>query len=137
LETAREQPAQLADSNTLIAGLASGSLDVLELDRPQAEARQRIEALEAQVDAWTRARDVAEKSIPVRETALGIARMKADAAARELVRAEAPIAALLGERPDLVRHLTFVHEPRKLPISLGGIFLHWQARLRGAPKGLT
>jgi hypothetical protein len=61
------------------------------------EARQRIEALEAQVDAWTRARDVAEQSIPVRQTAASLAAMRAEAAARELVRVEAPIDTLLKE----------------------------------------
>jgi hypothetical protein len=97
LDELRERPVSKASADAVIAGLASGSLDVLTLDRPQVELREAIEKAEREYAAWGSARDLAEQAIPGRQTAVAFARMKAESAARELVLAEVPIAALLGE----------------------------------------
>lgn len=96
-EELRERPVPQADANSLIAGLASGDVDVMTLDRPQAAARAALEAAEQKAAVWQSARELAAQAVPIRESALGWAKMKADAAARELVRAEVHIDKLLDE----------------------------------------
>jgi hypothetical protein len=93
----RERPVPQADANSLISNLAGGDFDICTLDKPQVDARAALEQAEREMVAWQSARDLAEQTIPGRETALGMAHMTAESAARELVRAETPIAALLGE----------------------------------------
>ena len=86
LNELRETNVTPASSNAVIAGLASGSLDVLELDHPRAELRAKIEAAEQELSAWQSARKVAEEAVPGRERAVEWAQRKSRDAAIMVLR---------------------------------------------------
>ncbi|MGO9238255.1 MAG: hypothetical protein ACLP4V_30740, partial [Methylocella sp.] len=105
LEELRETNVTPASSAAVIAGLASGSLDVLELDRPRAELRAKIEAVEQQLNAWQSARKVAEEAVPGRERAVEWSQRKLHDAAIAVLResnAFAPLADDLDELQERV-----------------------------------
>ncbi len=97
LEELRETNVTPASSAAVIAGLASGSLDVLELDRPRAELRAKIEAAEAELNAWQSARKVAEEAVPVRERAVEWVERNLRSAAIAVLRESVPVAQLADE----------------------------------------
>ena len=86
LDELRETNIAPASSAAVISGLASGSLDVLELDRPRAELRAKIEAAEQELNAWQSARKVAEEAVPGRERAVEWAQRKSRDAAIMVLR---------------------------------------------------
>lgn len=101
LEELKTTNVALASSDAVICGLASGSLDVLELDRPRAESRAKIQAAEQELAAWQSARKVAEEAVPVRERAVENAQRKLRDAAIAVIRESAPVTQLADELEEL------------------------------------
>jgi len=101
LEELKTTNVALASGDTIICGLASGSLDVLELDRPRAESRAKIEAAEQELSAWQSAREVAVESVPARERALEWSQRKLRDAAIAVIRESAPVTQLADELEEL------------------------------------
>ena len=56
LAALREAAAQAQPAGALIASLAAGNADIAELERPQVEARAKLDGAEQEVAAWRRAR---------------------------------------------------------------------------------
>jgi hypothetical protein len=70
LTALREDAAKASPAGAIIASLAAGNTDVLDIDRPQAETRAKIENAEQELAAWRRAREAAEAEIAPRENSL-------------------------------------------------------------------
>jgi len=101
LEELRGTDVAPASSNAVISGLASGSLDVLELDRPRAELRAKIETTEQELNAWQAARKVAEESVPVRERAVEWSQRAVRDAAIAVLRESGAFMPLINELDEL------------------------------------
>ncbi|OAI28693.1 hypothetical protein A1351_11355 [Methylosinus sp. R-45379] len=101
LDAARAEAGNLGRPEAFIASLASGAaINVLELDRPAADARAKVETAEAELDAWRKARDTAKGLIPDRARTVEYAERRVTAAAAEVVRQSIDVDALLREAED-------------------------------------
>ena len=118
LNELRETNIAPASSAAVISGLASGSLDVLELDRPRAELRAKIETTEQELSAWQSARKVAEEAVPGRERAVEWTQRALHDAAVAVLRESNAFAPLTAELDELQER---VIEKR---LALKFLFLH-------------
>ncbi len=98
LDAFRKEAGHIGRSEDFIASLASGvAFDVLEIDRPEADARAKVEAAEQELAAWRRARDVAQGLIPDRKHVLEYAERRVVTAVAEVIRAAVDIDRLIRE----------------------------------------
>jgi hypothetical protein len=95
LAALREGNATAGYPEAFISRLASGAeVDVLELDRPAAECRSRIEAAEQEVAAWRRVHEAAKSAVNDHERACPILEHRVADAAREVIRNSEAVARL-------------------------------------------
>jgi hypothetical protein len=96
LAAAREDNANAGYPEAFISRLASGAdVDVLELDRPAAECRAKIEHAEQEVAAWCRAHEAAKAAVNDREKHVPILEHKVSESARDVVRNSEAVARLM------------------------------------------